>query len=104
LHHRRGVVECVRLAACRPRCSTSPRRSTRSRSATRASSRATTSTPRSPACAPSHRAHLARLEIRIALEELYARFPHLTVAAEPERVAMRQIIGIKHLPVATDAR
>jgi cytochrome P450 len=49
-------------------------------------------------------AHLARLEIRIALEELSRRFPRLTVAAEPERVAMRQINGIKHLPVTTDTR
>ncbi len=48
-------------------------------------------------------AHLARLEIRIALEELYARFPRLAVAAERERVAMRQINGIKHLRVTTDA-
>ena len=45
-------------------------------------------------------AHLSRLEIRIALEELSRRFPRLTVAAEPERVAMRQINGIKHLPVS----
>ena len=44
-------------------------------------------------------AHLARLEIRIALEELYYRFPTLEVAAPPERVAMRQINGIKRLPV-----
>lgn len=45
-------------------------------------------------------AHLARMEIRIALEELYRRFPDLVVTAEPERVAMRQINGIKHLQVA----
>ncbi len=45
-------------------------------------------------------AHLARMEIRIALEELYRRFPGLQVTAEPERVAMRQINGIKRLPVA----
>jgi cholest-4-en-3-one 26-monooxygenase len=48
-------------------------------------------------------AHLARLEIRIALEELFRRFPQLTVAGEPERVAMRQINGVKHLPVMTHA-
>ncbi len=45
-------------------------------------------------------AHLARMEIRIALEELDRRFPDLTVTAEPERVAMRQINGIKHLAVS----
>ena len=46
-------------------------------------------------------AHLARMEIRIALEELDRRFPDLVVTAEPERVAMRQINGIKHLPVSS---
>jgi cytochrome P450 len=46
-------------------------------------------------------AHLARLEISTALEELYDRFPGLAVTAEPERVAMRQINGIKHLQVST---
>ena len=45
-------------------------------------------------------AHLARMEIRIALEELYRRFPDLVVSAEPERVAMRQINGIKHVQVS----
>ena len=44
-------------------------------------------------------AHLARMEIRIALEELYRRFPGLAVAGVPERGAMRQINGIKHLHV-----
>lgn len=48
-------------------------------------------------------AHLARMEIRIALEELYARFPDLSVVGEPVRAAMRQINGIKHLAVAADA-
>src|SRR5262249_56147274 len=42
-------------------------------------------------------AHLARLEIRIALQELYGRFPKLAVTADPERAAMRQINGIKRL-------
>lgn len=47
-------------------------------------------------------AHLARMEIHIALEELAVRFPDLTVVAPPERVAMRQINGIKHVQVATN--
>ena len=45
-------------------------------------------------------AHLARMEIRIALEELYRRFPQLVVDGVPERAAMRQINGVKHLPVS----
>jgi cytochrome P450 len=45
-------------------------------------------------------AHLARLEIRIALEELYGRFPELGAIAPPERAAMRQINGIKRLEVS----
>ena len=46
-------------------------------------------------------AHLARMEIRIALDELYRRFRDVAVRGTPERLAMRQINGIKHLPVAT---
>jgi cytochrome P450 len=42
-------------------------------------------------------AHLARLEIRVALEELYRRFPNLAVVGEPQRAAMRQINSIKSL-------
>lgn len=49
-------------------------------------------------------AHLARMEIRIALEELYRRFPDLVVTGEPERAVMRQINGIKRLPVSTGVR
>jgi len=49
-------------------------------------------------------AHLARMEIRIALDELYRRFPDLAVDGIPERAAMRQINGIKHLQVAAGAR
>ena len=48
-------------------------------------------------------AALGAIGDRSALEELYARFPRLAVAAETERVAMRQINGIKHLKVVTDA-
>jgi len=48
-------------------------------------------------------AHLARMEIRIALEELYRRVPNLVVTGEPERAAMRQINGIKHLSVSRRA-
>jgi len=44
-------------------------------------------------------AHLARWEIRVALEELYARLPGLRVVGPPERIASRQINGIKTLPV-----
>ncbi len=46
-------------------------------------------------------AHLARLEIRVALEQLYARFPDLAVVGEPERAAMRQINSIKSLICST---
>jgi cytochrome P450 len=49
-------------------------------------------------------AHLARMEIRIALDELYRRFPALAVDGFPERAAMRQINGIKHLRVTAGAR
>jgi len=49
-------------------------------------------------------AHLARLEIRVALEELYGRFPDVAVADDPERAAMRQINGIKRLEVSTRPR
>jgi len=46
-------------------------------------------------------ANLARLELRIMVEELVARFPDMRVApgATPERMASTLVRGIRHLPV-----
>lgn len=44
-------------------------------------------------------AHLARLEIRILLEELLPYLPHLELAAPPERLRSNFFHGIKRMPV-----
>jgi cytochrome P450 len=49
-------------------------------------------------------AHLARLELRIFLEELLARVDGLELAGEPERSSTVFVGGIKHLPVTYRAR
>lgn len=52
-------------------------------------------------------AQLARVEMRVALSALLARFPTLRLAVPPEEVALRpesaDIHGVKSLPVAWDA-
>ena len=44
-------------------------------------------------------ATLARMESRIFLEELLARFPRYTVTGSPERVVSTMVAGIRSLPV-----
>ncbi len=44
-------------------------------------------------------AHLARLEVRVVLEELAARVSSIEVVGEPVRLRSNHINGIKHLPV-----
>ena len=44
-------------------------------------------------------AHLARLEMRIAFEQLLQRFPDMELAGEVQRLASMQFAGIKHMPV-----
>jgi cytochrome P450 len=46
-------------------------------------------------------AQLARLELRVMLEELYANVPGLTVTAEPDRLRSSFFHGIKRLPCTT---
>jgi len=48
-------------------------------------------------------AGLARLESRIFLEELLARFPAYAVTGSPERVVSTTVAGIRSLPVALAA-
>jgi len=44
-------------------------------------------------------AHLARLEVRVVIEELAARVKSIELAGEPVRLRSNHINGIKHLPV-----
>lgn len=46
-------------------------------------------------------AQLARLELRVLLEELYPQVPGLTVTGEPDRLRSSFFHGIKRLPCAT---
>ena len=46
-------------------------------------------------------AQLARLELRVMLEELYANLPDLTVVGPPERLRSSFFHGIKRLPCST---
>ena len=43
--------------------------------------------------------HLARLELRLMLEEVMRRMPDLQLAGEVERLTSIQVAGIKHMPV-----
>ena len=46
--------------------------------------------------------HIARLEMRITLEEFLARFPKMRLAGPPERMQSNFISSIKRLPVRLD--
>lgn len=46
-------------------------------------------------------AHLARREITVLFRELFARWPRLRAAGEPEYLLSNFINGVKHLPYAT---
>lgn len=48
-------------------------------------------------------AHLARLEVRVVLEELAARVSSIELTGEPKRLRSNHINGIKHLPVRLTA-
>ena len=43
--------------------------------------------------------HIARLEMRVTLEEFLRRFPSVSLAGRPERLQSNFISGIKRLPV-----
>ncbi len=49
-------------------------------------------------------AHLARLELRIFLEELLARLKDMELAGEPLRTATVFVGGLKHLPISYRVR
>lgn len=43
--------------------------------------------------------HLARLEIRVLLDEIIARLPDIRLGGEIERICSNQLAGIKHMPI-----
>jgi cytochrome P450 len=49
-------------------------------------------------------AHLARMEIRLLLEELWRRIPDISLAGDVQRLASNGFAGIKHMPVKFTAR
>ena len=49
-------------------------------------------------------AHLARLTLKVELEELLARFSSFELAGEPVRVRSNFVGGLKHLPVRLTPR
>jgi cytochrome P450 len=44
-------------------------------------------------------AHLARLEMRVMIEQVMCRMPDLELAGQPERLRSNFVAGIKHMPV-----
>jgi cytochrome P450 len=44
-------------------------------------------------------AHLARLEMRVMIEQVIRRMPDLELAGQPERLRSNFVAGIKHMPV-----
>jgi cytochrome P450 len=44
-------------------------------------------------------AHLARLEMRVMIEQVMRRMPDLALAGHPERLRSNFVAGIKHMPV-----
>lgn len=44
-------------------------------------------------------AHLARLEMRVMIEQVMQRMPDLELAGKPERLRSNFVAGIKHMPV-----
>jgi cytochrome P450 len=49
-------------------------------------------------------AHLARLEVRVVLEELRSRVSTIELTGDPVRLRSNHINGLKHLPVRLTPR
>ena len=47
----------------------------------------------------SQDAHMARLEMRVMVEQVMQRIPDLELAGPPERLCSNFVAGIKHMPV-----